>query len=71
MGDPGSASAPGPFTDQGPASVAVSLRISITSDRPVVDVSNRLRAAVIDAVTQEVGMHVVAVDIAVEDLHDV
>jgi hypothetical protein len=70
MGGPVAFPAPAPPTDSGPASVAVSLRISVATERPVVDVSNRLRAAVIDAVMQEVGMHVVAVDIVVEDLHD-
>ena len=69
-GGPTSDSAPGLLTGRGPAAVAVSLRISVATHRSVVDVSNQLRAAVIDAVMQEVGMYVVAVDIAVEDLHN-
>lgn len=54
----------------GPAAVTVSLRVSVSQDVAIADASNELRAVVIEAVMQEVGMRVVAVDIIVEDLHN-
>lgn len=60
----------GGVPEPGPTAVRVSLRVSIGHGAPVVDVGARLRASVIEAVGREVGMDVVSVDIAVEDLHD-
>lgn len=60
----------GVSVDDGPAAVAVSLRVSVARDLPIAAVSNQLRAAIIEAIQQEVGMHVASVDITVEDLHD-
>jgi hypothetical protein len=54
----------------GPAVVAVSLRVSVEAGRPIAEVSDQLRASVIDIVAREVGMHVISVDITVEDIHD-
>jgi len=57
--------------DRGPASVRVSLRVSVAHNLVIAAVSSQLREAVITAVAQEVGMLVTTVDITVEDLHDV
>ena len=56
--------------DDGAAAMSVSLRVSVARDLSVIDASNQLRGAVVDAVRQEVGLHVARVDIFVEDLHD-
>ncbi len=56
--------------DVGPAAVAVSLRVSVLRDLSIPEASRQLRAAIIHAVQQEVGLQVVSVDITVEDLHD-
>lgn len=54
----------------GPAPVRVSLRVSVAWNLPIAVACDRLRASVIDAVAREVGLNVVSVDIAVEDVHD-
>jgi len=56
--------------DPDPAAVAVVLRVSVAHDLAIADATDRLREAVITAITQEVGVHVSGVDISVEDIHD-
>lgn len=56
--------------DTGPAAVAVSLRVSVAHDAPILEASEQLRRAIVAAVKQEVGVDVSAVHIHVEDLHD-
>lgn len=53
-----------------PAAVAVSLRVSVAHDLPIVRATVQLRSAVVEAVDQEIGIDVTSVDIHVEDVHD-
>lgn len=68
---PGAVDVPGgDVVDRGPAAVTVFLQVSVSQDAAIAAATDELRAAVIEAVFQEVGMRVVAVNITVEDLHD-
>lgn len=71
--DPNAQNLPGGAQlDAGPAATAVrlSLQVSVGNGLAIADASNQLRLEVIEAVRQEIGMDVVSVDIAVEDVHD-
>ena len=61
---------PGEALGAGPATVAVSLKVSVAADLAIVDATNQLRTAINEAIEAEVGMRVVSVDITVEDVHD-
>lgn len=57
--------------DGTPSDVRVSLRVSVRSDVSIPLLTRELRSAVMEVVGREVGMNVVGVDVAVEDVHDV
>lgn len=52
------------------ANVRVALRVSVGSAVSIVGLVDALRMMIIDAIHRDVGMNVVGVDVAVEDLHD-
>lgn len=65
------ASPDGAVVGQAPAAkVRVALRISIGHPVAIVGQVEALRMNIIDVVNQEIGMNVVGVDVAVEDIHD-
>ncbi|MBB3327431.1 Asp23/Gls24 family envelope stress response protein [Microlunatus antarcticus] len=66
---------PGPDDEEVPESgvpsdVRVTLRVSVRSDVAIPLLTRELRAAVMEVVDREVGINVVGVDVAVEDVHD-
>ena len=68
--DPGLENGADPV-DGAPSDVRVSLRVSVASDVSIPLLMRELRSAVIEVVEREVGMNVVNIDVAVEDVHDV
>lgn len=54
----------------GPASVRLSLRVSIASGYEIANTVQTMRSAIIAAVHDQIGLIVTTVDVSVEDLHD-
>lgn len=58
-------------SERQPSDVRVALRVSVDGRSPIIGLVDRLRESIIEVVEREVGLTVVAVNVAVEDVHDV